>query len=100
MRLQHEFTATDLKSVVQGISDAQESVLSYFKKMNDKFSGRVGNDRAKGTWVAYEYHYKILSDYLKKEYNIGQLVHDMFVFSIHSPHSSSIAPPKTMNKIL
>ena len=73
IRLQREFTATDLKTIVQGIANAQESVLSYFKKMNDKFSCRVGKDRAKGTWVSYEYHYKILSDYLKKEYNLSDI---------------------------
>ena len=73
IRLQKDFTASDLKSLVQGIANAQETVLSYFKKMNDKFSNRVGNDRAKATWVAYEYYYTVLYDYLKKEYNLSDI---------------------------
>ena len=69
IRLQREFTATDLKTIVQGIANAQESLLSYFRKMNNTFAARVGKDRAKGTLVSYEYYYDVVSEYLKKEYN-------------------------------
>ena len=69
LRLKQDFTASDLKVIVQGIADAQESLLSYFRKMNEKFSVRVGKDRAKSTLKSYEYYYDVVAEYLKKEYN-------------------------------
>ena len=46
IRLQREFTATDLNTIVQDVANAQESLLSYFRKMNNTFAARVGRDKS------------------------------------------------------
>jgi hypothetical protein len=73
LRLGHDTVASDLKAIVQGITNAQESLCSYLAKMNEKFEARIGKDRATGTFINYQYYHTLLVDFLQAKYRLDNI---------------------------
>lgn len=73
LRLGRDFTATDLKIVVQGIAKAQESLCAYMAKIIEKFAARVGKDRAVGTLTNFNYYRSLLVEFIQKKYKLDDV---------------------------
>lgn len=73
VRLGREFTATDLKVVVQGMAKSQESLSASMVKMIDKFALRVGKDRALSTLTNFKYYHSLLVDFLQAKYKLDDI---------------------------
>ncbi|MDU1892253.1 MAG: site-specific integrase [Dysgonomonas sp.] len=73
LRLGRDFTALDLKTIVQGIAKAQESLCAYMAKMIDKFAVRVGKDRAVSTLTGFRYYHSLLVEFLQKKYKLDDI---------------------------
>ena len=73
VRLGKDFTATDLKTIVQGIANAQESLCAYMSKMIEKFSAHVGKDRAVSTLTNFKYYHSLLAQFLKTQHKLDDI---------------------------
>jgi site-specific recombinase XerD len=73
VRLGREFTASDLKVIVQGMAKAQDSLCAYLEKMIERLAARVGKDRASGSLVGIKYHHSQLTDFLKTRYKLDDI---------------------------
>jgi site-specific recombinase XerD len=73
LRLGRDFTASDLKAVVQGMAKAQESLCAYMGKMIERFSARVGKDRALSTLKGFKYYHSLLISFLQTKYNFNDI---------------------------
>lgn len=73
IRLGKDFTAMDLKTIVQGIAKAQESLCAYMSKMIEKFSLRVGKDRALSTLTGFKYYHSLLVAFLQAKYKLDDI---------------------------
>ncbi|NDV94519.1 site-specific integrase [Dysgonomonas sp. 521] len=72
-RLGKDFTAIDLKIIVQGIAEAQESLCAYMAKMNEKLAARVGKDRALSTLTSYKHYHSLLVAFLQTKYKLNDI---------------------------
>jgi site-specific recombinase XerD len=73
LHLGRDFTASDLKAVVQGIAGAQESLCAYMIKMINKFSERVGKDRALSTLTSFRYYHSLLVGFLQTKHKLDDI---------------------------
>ena len=73
LRLGRDFTASDLKVLVQGIANAQESLCAYMAKMNEKLAARVGKDRALNTLKSYRYFHSLLEKFVRTKYKLDDI---------------------------
>ncbi len=73
LHLGRDFTASDLKAIVQGIAGAQESLCACMEKMIEKFSVRVGKDRALSTLTGFRYYHSLLLSFLRENYRLDDI---------------------------
>ena len=73
LRLGQDFTASDLKTIVQGIARAQESLCTYMAKMIEKFAARVGKDRALSTLTGFKYYHSLLVKFLQEKHKLNDI---------------------------
>lgn len=73
LRLGQDITATDLKTIVQGIAKAQESLCAYMTKIIEKFAARVGKDRAVSTLTGFKYYRSLLAQFIQKKYKLDDI---------------------------
>jgi site-specific recombinase XerD len=73
LHLGRNFTATDLKTIIQGIAKAQESLCAYMAKMIEKFAARVGKDRAVSTLTGFKYNHSLLVTFLQTKYKLDDI---------------------------
>lgn len=73
LRLGRDFTASDLKTIVQGIAKAQESLCAYMAKMIEKFAARVGKDRAVSTLTGFKYYHSLLVAFLQTKHKLDDI---------------------------
>lgn len=72
-RLGRDITASDLKIVVQGIANAQESLCAYMVKMIEKLAARVGKDRAESTLTGFKYYHSLLVSFLQAKHKLDDI---------------------------
>lgn len=78
-----DFEAKDVKDLFQGSMETQMTLLKTFDKMCDELKGRVGVDRAEGTYAKYYYTRKIIAEFVKYKFKtedvaFGQLT-ELFI---------------------
>ncbi|MDR2951326.1 MAG: site-specific integrase [Prevotella sp.] len=73
LRLGRNFSAFDLKVLVQGIANAQESLRSYMETIIERFSARVGKDRAIATLTGFKYAHSLLAEFIQAKYKLGDI---------------------------
>lgn len=73
LRLGKDFTASDLKTIVQGIAKEQESLCAYMEKIIEKFAARVGKDRALSTLTCFKYYHSLLVEFLQMKYKLNDI---------------------------
>jgi site-specific recombinase XerD len=73
IRLGRSFTASDLKVVVQGVAQAQESLCAYLGNMNAKLAVRVGKDRSVSTLTSYKYYHALLVEFLQTRHKLDDI---------------------------
>lgn len=73
LRLGRDFTASDLKTIIQGIAKAQELLCAYMAKMIEKFAARVGKDRAVSTLTGFKYYHSLLIQFLQTKYKLDDI---------------------------
>jgi hypothetical protein len=73
LQLGRDFTAPDLKAMVQGIAKAQDSLCAYMEKIIEKFSARVGKDRAASTLTGFKYYYSLLVSFLREKHKLDDI---------------------------
>jgi site-specific recombinase XerD len=73
LHLGRDFTASDLKAMVQGIAGMQESLCAYMAKTIDKFAARVGKDRALNTLTGYKYYHSLLIGFLQTKHKLDDI---------------------------
>jgi integrase len=61
-------TADKVKNTYLGLGVKQDTFLTLFAKHNQEFSRKVGNNRAKGTYMKYCTIYKHIESYIRQEY--------------------------------
>ena len=67
------FTATDIKSVFQGIAATQATILKSFKEHNDEYALRVGVNRSENTYAQYKITLAHLTDFIKHRYKVSDV---------------------------
>ncbi|WP_163213476.1 site-specific integrase [Bacteroides sp. 519] len=73
IRLGKDFAATDLKTIVQGIAKAQESLCAYMSKMIERFSARVEKDRALSTLTNFKHYHSLLVAFLQTNHKLNDI---------------------------
>ncbi|MDR1706888.1 MAG: phage integrase SAM-like domain-containing protein, partial [Prevotella sp.] len=73
IRLGRTFTASDLKVMVQGVAQAQESLCAYMEKMIERFAARVGKDRALSTLTGFKYYHSLLAGFLQTKHKLDDI---------------------------
>lgn len=67
------FTATDVKSVFQGIAATQATILRSFKEHNEEYALRVGVNRAATTYTQYKITLVHLTNFVKSRYKVSDI---------------------------
>ena len=73
IRLGREISASELKTLLQGIAKAQESLCAYMGKIIDKFAARVGKDRAVSTLTSFKYYQSLLVTFLQTKHKLDDI---------------------------
>jgi hypothetical protein len=90
IRLGREPTASDLKVMVQGIAQVQESLYACMEKMIERFAARVGKDRALSTLTGFKYYHSLLAGFLQTKHKLDDisfkalLLHPRFIEIQHN----------------
>ena len=79
--LKGKVTATELKNACQGISSAQDTLLSIYREHNEAYLKRIGVNRAEGTYLNYISSYLCLERYIKYKYHVSDLSFRQLDFS-------------------
>lgn len=80
-----DFDATSVKDAFQGSMNTQMTFMKMMDALRDEIKSRIGIDRAKGTYPAYDYTCRTLREFIEKKFKtkdmaFGQLteqfIHD------------------------
>jgi hypothetical protein len=74
-------TANEVKNAYQGTSLSQETLLMVFREHNEAFEKRVGVNRAKGTYLNYQFSCTSLEQFIRKKYRLSDLSFRQLDFS-------------------
>ena len=68
-----DFDATSVKDAFQGSMNTQMTFMKMMDALRDEVKSRIGIDRAKGTYPAYDYTCRTLREFIEKKFKTKDL---------------------------
>ena len=68
-----DFDATSVKDAFQGSMNTQMTFMKMMDALRDEIKSRIGIDRAKGTYPAYDYTCRTLREFIEKKFKTKDL---------------------------
>ena len=69
-----DFDATSVKDAFQGSMNTQMTFMKMMDALRDEIKSRIGIDRAKGTYPAYDHTCRTLREFIEKKFKTKDLV--------------------------